>query len=74
MAAMMSLPDSARRFAAAARDAGLDLKNLDMDETTRSAQDAATACACASCYSNLFHRHQRHTTGTVLRDDTSGHA
>lgn len=44
--AMTSLPDSAKRFAAAAREAGLDIRIVEMAETTRTAQDAAKACGC----------------------------
>jgi prolyl-tRNA editing enzyme YbaK/EbsC (Cys-tRNA(Pro) deacylase) len=44
---MTDLPDSAKRVAAAAEAADLEITIIEMPESTRTAQDAAAACGCA---------------------------
>jgi prolyl-tRNA editing enzyme YbaK/EbsC (Cys-tRNA(Pro) deacylase) len=43
---MANLPESAKRFAAAASEAGLDIEIVEMGEPTRTAEEAARACGC----------------------------
>ncbi len=43
---MTNLPRSAMRFLAAAESAGLELEILEMEESTRTAGEAARACGC----------------------------
>ena len=43
---MTELPKSARRVAEAAADAGLDVTVMEMPASTRTAEDAASACGC----------------------------
>jgi prolyl-tRNA editing enzyme YbaK/EbsC (Cys-tRNA(Pro) deacylase) len=43
---MRDLPDSARRVAAAATAAGIEIDVVEMPDSTRTAEDAAAACGC----------------------------